>query len=116
MAKKLIAKTPIGYAGHLLSPGDNVREYITDTAFIALLIEKGHVVEVDEETAAPAPAETQEQPEEEAREEAPSPAAAEPEQPEEEAPPADKQPEEAPAAEDPEGKPEAPPTGRKRGK
>lgn len=103
MAKKLIAKTPIGYAGHLLSPGDNVREYITDTAFIALLIEKGHVVEVDEETAAPAPAETQEQPGEEAREEAPSPAA-------------DKQPEEAPAAEDPEGKPEAPPTGRKRGK
>lgn len=103
MAKKLIAKTPIGYAGHLLSPGDNVREYIHDQSFISLLLEKGHAAEVDEEPAAPAPAEAQEQQEEEERE---APATAEPEQSEEEAPP----------AEDPEGKPEAPPTGRKRGK
>ncbi|BFH12666.1 hypothetical protein WJ0W_004698 [Paenibacillus melissococcoides] len=97
MAKKMIAKTPIGYAGHLLSPGDNVREYIHDQSFISLLLEKGHAAEVDEESAAPAPAEAQEQPEEEA-------------------PSADKQPEEAPTAETPERKPEAPATGRKRGK
>ncbi|WP_206106190.1 hypothetical protein [Paenibacillus dendritiformis] len=116
MAKKLIAKTPIGYAGHLLSPGDQIREYIHDQTFIALLLEKGHAAEVDEEPAAHAPAEAQEQPEEEAQEAAPSPAAAEPEQPQEEAPLADKQPEEAPAAEEPEGKPEAPPKARKRGK
>ncbi|BFH10604.1 hypothetical protein WJ0W_005711 [Paenibacillus melissococcoides] len=97
MTKKLIAKTPIGYAGHLLSPGDSIREHIHDQTFIALLLEKGHAMEVEVETAAPAPAEAQEQPEEEA-------------------PPADKQPEEAPTAETPERKPEAPPTGRKRGK
>ncbi|WII39189.1 hypothetical protein [Paenibacillus thiaminolyticus] len=112
MAKKLIAKTPIGYAGHLLSPGDPIREYIHDQTFIALLLKKGHAAEVDEEPVAPAPAEVQEQPEEEAREAVPSPAAAEPEQPVEEAPPADKQPE----GKEPEGKPEAPPKARKRGK
>lgn len=102
MAKKLIAKTPIGYAGHLLSPGDNVREYIHDQSFISLLLEKGHAAEVDEEPAAPAPAEAQEQQEEEERE---APATAEPEQSEE-----------APAVEDPKEKPKAPPTARKRGK
>ncbi|EJW16909.1 hypothetical protein M5X00_17685 [Paenibacillus alvei] len=51
MTKKLIAKTPIGYAGHLLSRGDNVREYIHDEEFIKLLIEGGHAeeIEVDEQ-------------------------------------------------------------------
>ncbi|NEZ45480.1 hypothetical protein [Paenibacillus alvei] len=56
MAKKLIAKTPIGYAGHLLSRGDNVREYIHDEEFIKLLIEGGHAEEVDEQLEAEQPA------------------------------------------------------------
>lgn len=78
MTKKLIAKTPIGYAGHLLSRGDNVREYIHDEEFIKLLIEGGHAeeVEVDEQL------------------EVEQPAAEDPEQPAPEAP-------EAPAAEEP---------------
>ncbi|MEW9106287.1 hypothetical protein [Paenibacillus sp.] len=58
MTKKLIAKTPIGYAGHLLSRGDNVREYIHDEEFIKLLVDGGHAeeVEVDEQPEAEQPA------------------------------------------------------------
>lgn len=92
MTKKLIAKTPIGYAGHLLSRGDNVREYIHDEEFIKLLIEGGHAeeVEVDEQL------------------EVEQPAAEDPEQPAPEAP-------EAPAAEEPaEEDPEQPAAGKKK--
>ncbi|MCY7485808.1 hypothetical protein [Paenibacillus alvei] len=93
MTKKLIAKTPIGYAGHLLSRGDNVREYIHDEEFIKLLIEGGHAeeVEVDEQLEVEQPAaEDPEQPETEPAPEAPEapgapaaekPAAEAPEQP-----------------------------------
>lgn len=92
MTKKLIAKTPIGYAGHLLSRGDNVREYIHDEEFIKLLIEGGHAeeVEVDEQL------------------EVEQPAAEDPEQPAPEAP-------EAPAAEEPATEdPEQPADGKKK--
>lgn len=92
MTKKLIAKTPIGYAGHLLSRGDNVREYIHDEEFIKLLIEGGHAeeVEVDEQL------------------EVEQPAAEDPEQPAPEAP-------EAPAAEEPAAEdPEQPAAGKKK--
>lgn len=88
MAKKLIAKTPIGYAGHLLSRGDKVREYIHDEEFIKLLIEGGHAeeTEVDEQPEVEQPAvEETEQPDPETPE-TPEPveeesAAVEPEQP-----------------------------------
>lgn len=85
MAKQLIAKSPIGYAGHLLSPGDNVREYINDAAYIALLIEKGHAEEVEVEPAAPAEVQEQATPADEQQPEDPqseTPAAETEEKPE----------------------------------
>lgn len=103
MAKKLIAKTPIGYAGHLLSRGDNVREYIQDEEFIKLLIEGGHAeeVEVDEQPVAEDP----EQPEPVAPE-TPAPVAEEPDPETPESP--------EPAAEEPEPEAKQPATGKKK--